>query len=147
MVRYACVGVNHFTFAPNQPAIQCFHTNPGAVRLRCESERTSVRSSSSRLFGRNRLPLSRKAHYGNYCLINGNSKISSTFSDRRVEMSRGSTWSKISKQNTQKNACVMHLTHSAPGLVMRDINDIRYKRYKMAYDRGFNSIAYRDNAC
>ena len=37
-----------------------FQTNPGAVLLRCESERTSVRSSakSIRLYGRNRPPLS-----------------------------------------------------------------------------------------
>ena len=43
-------------------------------------------------FGRNRPPLN-SVHYGNYCLISGNSKTSSTLSDRRVKMSRGSTWS------------------------------------------------------
>ena len=63
-----------------------FKTNPGAIRLRCESERTSVRSSSKNhtpLFGRNGHPLGR-THYKNYCLISGNSKISRTLSDRRV---------------------------------------------------------------
>ena len=42
-----------------------------------------------RLFGRNRPRV-----YGNYCLISGNSKFSSTLSERRVKMSRGSTWNK-----------------------------------------------------
>ena len=54
----------------NAPLVSVrFQTNPGTVRLRCESERTSVRSSSKnhrlRLFGRNRQPLSH-AHYRNY---------------------------------------------------------------------------------
>ena len=54
-----------------------------------------------RLFGRNRHPLTHhNAHYGNYCLISGNSKmIGSALSDRRAKTSRWKTRSKEERWN------------------------------------------------
>ena len=69
-VRLRWCECNHLTLVhtksagrdlPEEGVSVCFQTNPDAVRLRCESERTSVRCSSIRLFG------------GNYFLISGNS--------------------------------------------------------------------------
>ena len=61
--------------------------------MKANAPRSDQVLKTIRLFGHNRHPLSH-VHYGNYCLISGNSKISSTLSNRRVKMSRGSTWSK-----------------------------------------------------
>ena len=105
LVRYVCVGVNATTAVrckPNQSAETSlnswsrFASRRTLVRFAWDVKANASRSDpvlkSIRLFGRNRHPLSR-THYGNYWLISGNSKTSSMLSDRRVKMSRGSTWS------------------------------------------------------
>ena len=91
----------------------CFQTNPGVVRLRCESE-------IIRLFGRK--GSCSCAHYGKYCLISGNSKIS-TLSDRRLKMGRGSTWSK------EKTECLLDIWTDAHIKCMLEYRtDIKYTR-------------------